>query len=114
VSAGQTPGYPPPPPPGGTAPPPAPPPSKRGLFDQFKGLQWWEVFLSVLPLGLVVVGGLIGAVIGLLGMLANLNVARRVQSVGVRALVMVSVVLVCLVVWIIVAGLLFAMTHPSA
>jgi hypothetical protein len=68
----------------------------------------------VLPIGLVVVGGLIGAVIGVLGMLANLNVARRVHSVAVRALVMAGVVVVCFVVWIIVGSLIFAATHPSA
>ena len=76
MSAGQPPSYPPPPPTGGGAPPPAP--SRRGFFDQFKGLQWWEILLAVLPLGLVAIGGLIGAVIGILGMISNLAIARRV------------------------------------
>ena len=91
----------------------APQPAKRGFFDQFRGLQWWEIVLAVLPLGLVVIGGLVGAVIGILGLIANLAIARRVQSVGVRAGVMVGVVIVCYAVVIIIATLIYVATHPT-
>jgi hypothetical protein len=95
-------------------PSPAPaPPARRGFFDQFKGLQWWEIVLVVIPLGLVILGGLIGAVIGILGLIANLQIARRVPSPGLRALAMVGVIIACYVVIFIVAALLYAATHPT-
>lgn len=93
--------------------PPAPPPARRGFFDQFRGLQWWEIVLVVLPLGLVVLGGLIGAVIGILGLIGNLAIARRVPSVGLRATAMIGVVIACYVIIFIVAALLYAATHPT-
>jgi hypothetical protein len=62
---------------------------------------------------LVAIGGLIGAVIGILGMISNLAIARRVPSVGLRAVVMIGVVVVCYVVIFIIAGLLYAATHPT-
>jgi hypothetical protein len=77
-------------------------------------LQWWEIVLSVLPLGLVVIAGLIGAVVGILGLIGNLAIARRVHSVGLRAGAMVGVVIVCYILIIIIAGILYSATHPSA
>lgn len=93
--------------------PPAPPPARRGFFDQFRGLQWWEIVLVVIPLGLVILGGLIGAVLGILGLIANLQIARRVASPGLRALAMIGVVIACYVIIFIVAALLYTATHPT-
>lgn len=94
--------------------PPAPPPARRGFFDQFRGLQWWEIILVVIPLGLVVLGGLIGAVIGIIGLIANLQIARRVASPGLRATAMIGVIIACYVIIFIIAALLYAATHPTA
>lgn len=113
---GQPPEYTPPPPPGAGMPPapaPAPPPARRGFFDQFKGLQWWEIVLTVLPLGLVVIGGLIGAVIGILGLIGNLAIARSKMSTTIRAVAMIGVVILCYVVIFIVAGIIYTATHQT-
>lgn len=69
--------------------------------------------LVFLPLGLVIIGGLIGGVIGAIGLLSNLAIARRPMSAGVKATAMIGVVIVAYLVLFIIAGLLYAATHKT-
>jgi len=57
-------------------PPPPTPPARRGILDDFKGLAWWQTLLVLVPLSTLFIGGLIGGVIGALGALGNLRIAR--------------------------------------
>ncbi len=69
--------------------------------------------LVFLPVGLVVIGGLIGGVIGAIGLLSNLAIARRPMSSGVKAAAMIGIVIVAYVVLFIIAGQLYAATHKT-
>lgn len=91
----------------------AQPPPRKSFFDQFRGLAWWELVLVFLPLGLVIIGGLIGGVIGAIGLLSNLAIARRPMSSGVKATAMIGVVIMAYLVLFIIAGLLYAATHKT-
>jgi len=93
--------------------PPPQPPARQGFFDRFRGLSWWELVLIFLPLGLVVLGGLIGGVFGAIALLSNLAIARRPMSSGVKAVVMIAIVCVAYLIVLVVAGLLYAATHPT-
>lgn len=97
-------------------PPPAPPapPARRGFFDDFKGLKWWQTLLVLVPLSTLFIGGLIGGVIGALGAFGNLRIARAGLPAVVQVLLMLGVGVVCYVVLFVVAGILYAMTHRSA
>ena len=107
--------FPPPPPSGGMqpAPPPSQPPARRGFFDQFRGMAWWEILLAVLPLGLIVIGGLIGAVFGVLAAIINVYLTRSRMSVTARAVAMVGVVIAAYVLWLVVGLLILAAIKPS-
>jgi len=94
-------------------PPQPPPPARRGLLDDFKGLAWWQTLLVLVPLSTLFIGGLIGGVIGALGALANLRIARAGLPAAAKVAVMLGVGVVCYVVLFIVAGVLYAMTHRS-
>ena len=102
---------PPPPPPDGMMP--AAQQRRRGYLDQFRGLPWWQIVLAVLPLTLIVVGGLIGGLTGALGTLGNLAVARSGLSPAIKAVLMVAVTVLCFVVVIIIATILYAALHPN-
>jgi hypothetical protein len=65
------------------------------------------------PLGLVVLGGLIGGVIGAIALLSNLAIARRPMSSGVKAIAMIAIVCVSYLVVFIIAGLIYAATHKT-
>ncbi len=101
----------PPGPPGyGPTPPPQP---RQSFFDQFRGLAWWQLVLVFLPLGLVILGGLIGGVIGAIALISNLAIARRPLSTGVKAAAMIGIVFVAYLVLFIVAGLIYGATHKT-
>jgi hypothetical protein len=87
------------------------PVARRDRFAQFRGLKWWQVVLSLLPIGLVGIGGLIGGAIGAVGLIANLSLARRQIGTGPKVLAMVGVVVATYVVYVIVAGVIYALTH---
>jgi hypothetical protein len=96
-------------PPGGMQPQPPggvqPPPQRRGFFDQFRGMPWWEIVLIVLPLGLFVVGGLLGGIIGAVAALGNTYIARSRLSTALKVVVMLGVLVAAYVAWFIVAVL---------
>lgn len=95
-------------------PPPPTPPARRGLFDDFKGLKWWQTLLVLVPLSTLFIGGLIGGVIGALGAIGNLRIARAGLPAAVQVALMLGVGVACYVALFIVAGILYAVTHRSA
>ena len=67
--------------------------------------------LAVVPIALVAVGGLFGALIGVVGVAVNMAVARQNSSTVVKALLMVGVLVVALVVWLIIAATVLGTTR---
>ena len=53
----------------------------------------WQVLISVLPLGLAIVGGLIGGLIGVVGSGINTILVRRIRSTPLRVAALVGVTL---------------------
>lgn len=100
-----------PPPPGMMQAPP--PPTRRGLFD-FKGMQWWEIVLAILPLSLIVLGGLTGAVFGVLASFINLRISRSLMSTATKALLMIGVDIAAAVLYVIAAVILLAAVRSAA
>ena len=76
-------------------------------------MAWWEILLSVLPLGLIVIGGLIGAVFGVLAAIVNVYLTRSRMSVTARAVAMVGVVIAAYILWLVVGLLILAAIKPS-
>ncbi|MCG5471759.1 hypothetical protein LADH09A_005761 [Micromonospora sp. LAH09] len=66
--------------------------------------------LAPLPILLLIVGGVLGGLIGALGFLANLTVARTRMAPAVKALAMVGVGIVTAMVWLVIAVALNAAT----
>src|SRR5262249_14394910 len=85
--------------------------AKRDRFAQFRGLRWWQLVLTLLPIGLVGIGGLVGGLIGGIGLVINLWLARRPIGTGLKVVAMVSVVIASFVVYLIFAGVIYALTH---
>jgi hypothetical protein len=96
---------------------------RPGVLDPFPSLQINGVkhrtgpqipialrILTFVPILLVGVGGLVGGLIGALGMIGNLAIARLSLPSVVKALLMLVVLGVAVVVWVIVAGTIVAAT----
>src|SRR2546423_4416320 len=90
------------------APPPSQPPARRGFFDRFRGMAWWEILLAVLPLGLIIIGGLIGAGFWVLAAVINVYLTPSRMSVTPRAGAMVGGVIAAYILWLVVGLLILA------
>lgn len=77
---------------------------KGDRWAVFRGLSWWQLVLSLLPLVLIPLGGLVGGAIGAGAAWVNLKVARSAMNVAVKALVMILVVGAAYVVLSIIAA----------
>ncbi|GIF67443.1 hypothetical protein Ais01nite_54780 [Asanoa ishikariensis] len=75
---------------------------KRDRWAAFRGLSWWQLVLSLLPLVLIALGGLIGGAIGGAGAWLNLKLARRSLHPALKALAMIVVGVAAYVVWVVV------------
>jgi hypothetical protein len=60
--------------------------------------------LALVPIVLVGFGGLVGGLIGALGVMVNMAIARLPVSAVLKALLMLGVLAVAVAVWIVVAG----------
>lgn len=69
--------------------------------------------MAPLPILLVAVGGVLGGLIGALGFVANLAVARTRPTSVVKVLLMVGVSVVAWVVWLAIAVVLHGAVSPS-
>ncbi len=87
------------------------PGTKGDRFAQFRGLRWWQLVLSLLPIGAVAIGGLIGGAIGAIGLIVNLWLARRQIGTGLKVAAMVGVVVASYALYVIIAGVIYALTH---
>ena len=67
--------------------------------------------LTLLPIGLVVIGGILGGLAGAIGLIGNLNLAKRQIGTGVKVAAMISTVIGSYVVYLIIAGVIYALTH---
>ncbi|MFE2547462.1 hypothetical protein ACFXGI_02710 [Streptomyces sp. NPDC059355] len=76
---------------------------KKKFFD---GLAPWQVVLSLLPLGLLFIGGAIGGGLGALGMVANVKIAKTQLPTAGKVAAMLGVGLAVVVVFLVIAGLL--------
>ncbi len=95
-------------------PPPQPPqPPKQSFFDRFRGLSWWELVLVLIPLGLLLLGGLVGGVVGAVALLSNLAIARRPMSAGIKVALMIAIIFIAYTVVIIIATLIYVATHKT-
>ncbi|MFD8986208.1 hypothetical protein [Streptomyces sp. NPDC059564] len=79
---------------------------KPDPWAKFRGLTWWQLLLSIVPIILLPFGGAIGGAIGAAGLFANLSLARKQLATPLKLLAMVSVVLASYLGFFVVAGLL--------
>ena len=93
--------------------PAPPPPQRRDFFGQFRGMPWWQIVLVVLPLTLIVFGGLLGGVLGALAAIGNTYVARSSLSVTLKVLVMIGLAVAAYIVWFIVALVIALALHSA-
>lgn len=80
---------------------------RRGWAD-FRGLTWWQLVLSFLPLVLIGIGGLIGGAIGAGAMVVNLKIARSQMGAIAKAGSMILVVGLAYVVWSVVVTIIIS------
>jgi hypothetical protein len=85
--------------------------AKKDRFARFRGLRWWELVLALLPIALVAIGGLLGGLIGALGLVINLALARRRLGAGLKLVAMLGVVIAAYVVYFVVAGIISNLIH---
>ncbi|MDA5281068.1 hypothetical protein [Streptomyces sp. Isolate_45] len=78
---------------------------KPDPWAKFRGLAWWQLVLSIVPILLLPVGGAIGGAIGAVGLFANLSLARKPFGTPVKLLAMLGVVLASYLGYFIVVGL---------
>ncbi|AJF65324.1 hypothetical protein [Streptomyces vietnamensis] len=76
---------------------------KKKLFD---GLAPWQTALAALPLGLMFIGGAIGGVVGALGMVTNVKIAKTQLPTPVKAAAMLGVGLAAVGVFFVLIGML--------
>jgi hypothetical protein len=67
--------------------------------------------LTLLPIGLIFIGGLFGGLIGAIGLIVNLSLARRQIAAGLKVVAMMGIVAASYVVYLIVAGVIHAVIH---
>jgi hypothetical protein len=61
--------------------------------------------LWLLPLGLAIVGGLLGGAVGGVGVLANVAIIRTVPSTAAKAVLMIGVLLLAILAWLVLVAL---------
>ncbi|QQM41521.1 hypothetical protein [Streptomyces liliifuscus] len=66
---------------------------KPDPWARVRGLAWWQLVLSIVPILLLSGGGAIGGAIGTAGLFANLSLARKPFGTPVKLLAMLGVVL---------------------
>ncbi len=77
-------------------------------------MQWWEIVLAILPLSLIILGGVIGAVFGVLASFINLRISRSVMSTASKAMLMIGVDVAAAVLYVIAAIILLAAVRSAA
>jgi hypothetical protein len=70
-------------------------------------LKWYEVVLSALPLVMVFIGGLLGAIIGIVAFSASASIFRSGINKAVKILLSLLVIVVAAIVYIIFAAIVY-------
>ena len=78
---------------------------KRDLWAAYRGLSKWQLVLAVLPLGLLA-GGAVGGLIGGIGSVVNLRVARLELRAAPKALLMLGVLLAAVIAFVAAATII--------
>lgn len=86
-------------------------PAAKDRWARFRGLRWWQLVLAFLPLVLLPIGGALGGAIGVVAMLANLVLARRPFSTGLKVAAMLGVVVLAYAADFVIAGVIYSATH---
>lgn len=79
---------------------------KADRWAAFRGLSWWQLVLTLLPLALIALGGLIGGAVGGGAAWVNLKIARSAMPAAVQALVMIVVAGAAYLVWLVVVAII--------
>lgn len=66
-------------------------------------LKWYEMLLSAMPIVLVFIGGLLGAIIGILAFGANAAIFRSGMNKVVKVLLALLIIVVAVIVYLVVA-----------
>ncbi|MFD8390538.1 hypothetical protein ACFV2N_15355 [Streptomyces sp. NPDC059680] len=83
-------------------------PKKDDWLTQIRSLPIWQGILAALPLGLLIIGGLIGGLIGALGTVSNLKIARTALASTWKALSMVGVIIGVVITYLLITALVAA------
>ncbi|WP_406271260.1 hypothetical protein OH779_32315 [Actinacidiphila glaucinigra] len=81
---------------------------KQDWFTRIRNLPLWQGVLAAVPFGLLFIGGAIGGVLGALGAVADLRLARTSPAPAAKALCMAGVAVGCVVVYLAVVAVLSA------
>jgi hypothetical protein len=79
-------------------------PKKRSIFAELKEMAWWQTILTLVPLALIGVGGVLGGLFGALAAVLNVKIAKSGLNAPVKAIVMVGVDFAAVVAWYVVAA----------
>ncbi|MFF9122397.1 hypothetical protein ACF09J_03680 [Streptomyces sp. NPDC014889] len=80
--------------------------SKGNWLTQIRILPRWQGVLAALPLGLALICGLIGGLIGVLGAVVNLKIARTALAPTLKVLAMTGVILGAVIAFFLIAAVL--------
>jgi len=72
-------------------------------------LKWYEVVLSALPIALVFIGGLLGAIVGVVASAGSASIFRSGMSKVVKILLAILIVFAAVIVYTILAGAFLSM-----
>ena len=87
--------------------------AKPGLMEWLRLSPWWQKLLVLLPLVLIPLGGLLGALAGAGAAAANQAVLRSRLSTGAKVAICIAIFLAAALLWIVAAALLYIALHPQ-
>lgn len=87
--------------------------AKPGLMEWLRVSPWWQKLLVLLPLVLIPLGGLLGALAGAGAAAANQAVLRSSLPTGAKVVICIAIFLAAAITWIVAAALLYIALHPN-
>jgi hypothetical protein len=74
---------------------------------------WWQKVLVILPLVLIPLGGLLGALAGAGAAAANQAILRSGLPTGAKVVICIAIFFAAAILWLVAAALLFIALHPQ-